>query len=143
MTINFNNHAIEMTKKFAKAAAKFGSEEYNQLQEARHDYPFLLMLIPLLFSVWQARPVKDSQVYEEPVSTSNVVYNLTVENTVTVVGDVPYYYEVEFVNPETGEPVTGYIYKGNLTEVVPDAPEDVEASEVTPDTAESQRETTE
>ena len=39
MTINFNNHAIEMTKKFAKAAAKFGSEEYKQLQEARHDYP--------------------------------------------------------------------------------------------------------
>jgi hypothetical protein len=106
-------------------------------------YPFLLMLIPLLFSVWQARPVKDSQVYQEPVSTSNVVYNLTVENTVTVVGDVPYYYEVEFVNPETGEQVIGYIYKGNLTEVVSDAPEDVEASEATPDTAESQRETTE
>ena len=32
-------NAIEMTKKFAKAAAKFGSPEYKQLQEARRDYP--------------------------------------------------------------------------------------------------------
>lgn len=107
---------------------------------------FLTLLLQALsfgLQIWQARPVKDSQVYQEPVSTSNVVYNLTVENNVTVVGDVPYYYEVEFVNPETGEPVIGYIYKGNLTEVVPDAPEDVEASEATPDTAESQREPTE
>ena len=39
MTINFRTNSIEMTKKFAKAAAKFGSEEYKQLQEARHDYP--------------------------------------------------------------------------------------------------------
>lgn len=102
-----------------------------------------IQTICMIVSTWQARPVKDSQVYQEPVSTSNVVYNLTVENTVTVVGDVPYYYEVEFVNPETGESVIGYIYKGNLTEVFPDAPEDVEASEATPDTAESQREPTE
>ena len=28
-----------MTKKFAKAAAKFGSKEYKSLQAARHDYP--------------------------------------------------------------------------------------------------------
>ena len=32
-------NAIEMTKKFAKAAAKFGTTEYKQLQEARRDYP--------------------------------------------------------------------------------------------------------
>ena len=32
-------NAIEMTKKFAKAAAKFGSPEYKQLQEARREYP--------------------------------------------------------------------------------------------------------
>lgn len=73
-----------------------------------------IQTICMVVSTWQARPVKDSQVYQEPVSSSNVVYNLTVENTVTVIGDVPYYYEVEFVNPETGESMIGYIYKGNL-----------------------------
>lgn len=57
---------------------------------------------------------KDARVYEEPTSTSNVVNNISVEQNVTIIGDAPYFYEVEFVDPETGETVTGYIYKGNL-----------------------------
>lgn len=39
MTINAKNRTIEMTKKFATAASKFGTDEYKQLQEARRDYP--------------------------------------------------------------------------------------------------------
>ena len=39
MKINYHSKVIEMTAKFAKAAAKFGSDEYKQLQEARRDYP--------------------------------------------------------------------------------------------------------
>jgi len=39
MTINYTTHTIMMTKKFAKAAEKFGSEEYKNLQEARRDNP--------------------------------------------------------------------------------------------------------
>lgn len=39
MTINNKNHTIEMTKKFAKSANRFGSDEYKMLQEARKDYP--------------------------------------------------------------------------------------------------------
>ena len=39
MKINQKNQTIEMSKKFAKAAAVFGSKEYRQLQEVRQDYP--------------------------------------------------------------------------------------------------------
>ena len=39
MTINFRSNSIEMTKKFAKAASRYGSEEYQKLQAARRDYP--------------------------------------------------------------------------------------------------------
>ena len=39
MKINQKNRTIEMSKKFAKAAAVFGSVEYKQLQEVRRDYP--------------------------------------------------------------------------------------------------------
>lgn len=39
MKINFRAQVIEMTAKFAKAAAKFGSNEYRELQSARKDYP--------------------------------------------------------------------------------------------------------
>lgn len=78
--------------------------------------PVLLTLLQIGAPIWLARLVRDSQVYEEPASASSVVYNLTVEDNVTVIGDVPYYYEVEFVNPETGEVVIGYVYKGNVVE---------------------------
>ena len=39
LSINNKKHTIEMTKKFAKEAAKFGTNEYQALQEARRDYP--------------------------------------------------------------------------------------------------------
>ena len=39
ITINAKNRTIELSKNFAKAASLFGSEEYNQLQVARRDYP--------------------------------------------------------------------------------------------------------
>ena len=39
-TINSINHTIEMpTKKYATAASKFGTVEYNEVQTARKDYP--------------------------------------------------------------------------------------------------------
>ncbi len=37
--INTKNRTIEMTNTFAKAASIFGSDEYRDLQDARHDYP--------------------------------------------------------------------------------------------------------
>lgn len=89
----------------------------------------ILTALSFCISVWQARTIKDSQVYEEPTSKSSVVYNLTVENNITVIGDVPYYYEVEFTNPETGELVTGYIYKGNVIAEEPDEPDEAESHE--------------
>ena len=39
LNINSKDRTIEMTKVFATAASRFGSEEYRILQEARHDYP--------------------------------------------------------------------------------------------------------
>ena len=37
--INDKKHTIEVTKKFAKAASYYGSDEYIDLQGARRDYP--------------------------------------------------------------------------------------------------------
>jgi len=45
MTINFTNNTIEMTKTESKAASKFGSDMYKQLQEARRDYPTYTVVI--------------------------------------------------------------------------------------------------
>lgn len=39
LNINLKDRTIEMTKAFATAAGRFGTEEYRILQEARRDYP--------------------------------------------------------------------------------------------------------
>lgn len=39
MTINTKSNTIEMSKKFAKAASRYGTPEYKDLQAARADYP--------------------------------------------------------------------------------------------------------
>jgi len=40
LTINTKNHTIEMpTKKYATAASRYGTVEYNEVQKARRDYP--------------------------------------------------------------------------------------------------------
>ena len=68
----------------------------------------------------KALVAKDARVYEEPSSKSNVVVNVTVEQHVNIVNVVPYYYEVEITDPETGEVMTGYVYKGNIMLNEPD-----------------------
>ena len=37
--INAKNHTIEMNKTVSKAASRFGTPEYNELQEVRRAYP--------------------------------------------------------------------------------------------------------
>ena len=39
MRINVTKRTIEMTKKFAATASKYGTDEYKMLQEVRRDYP--------------------------------------------------------------------------------------------------------
>ncbi len=44
ITINSTKKTIEMPKRFAAAATRFGSAEYIQLQQARRDYPDFLVV---------------------------------------------------------------------------------------------------
>lgn len=103
----------------------------------------IMVILTFGVTVWQAFTNKDSRVYEEPTTTSTVVYNITVNNPVTVIGDVPYYYEVEFPNPETGELVKGFVPKRNLTADVPETTEDQEEEETTTEVPETTVEATE
>ena len=45
ITINAKANTIEMTKKFADSAKRFGTEAYKELQMARKDYPDFRVVI--------------------------------------------------------------------------------------------------
>ena len=57
---------------------------------------------------------KKSNMYEEATATSNVVINIDVDQNITVINEVPYYYEIIYTDPETGEERRGYVYKANV-----------------------------
>lgn len=45
ITIDYRKHAIEVSKSFSKKATIFGSTEYNQLKEAKADFPTFRVVI--------------------------------------------------------------------------------------------------
>ena len=69
---------------------------------------------------------RTSNVYEEPRASSSVVINVNVENEIIIINSVPYYYQVVYTDPETGEEYTGYVSKKN---VEPESIEPVDPSE--------------
>lgn len=45
ITINYTKRAIEISKSFAKASSIFGSEAYNELKEAKNDFPTFRVVV--------------------------------------------------------------------------------------------------
>ncbi len=62
---------------------------------------------------------KKANVYEEATAKSEVVVHVEQNTSLTIVSEVPYYYEVVFTDPESGEEMTGYIYKSHVAMVSP------------------------
>lgn len=63
---------------------------------------------------WGAATLRDSMIREEPTSKAAVVCQVKKGETVTVVGDAPYYYLVEVTDPDTDECLSGYISKKSV-----------------------------
>ncbi|MBR5546638.1 MAG: hypothetical protein IKU70_06625 [Clostridia bacterium] len=77
-------------------------------------FPFLFVLLSLLLSQ-PATTITNSNIYEAPVSNSSIVYNTTINQTINIIGEAPYYYNVILVDPQTGTEYQGYIYKANVS----------------------------
>lgn len=81
--------------------------------------PFVAGILIWLFTsgieAVTASATKNARVYDEPSASANVVFNITANQNITVIGEVPYYYVVEIPDAEAGEEIVGYIYKGNVS----------------------------
>lgn len=63
---------------------------------------------------WATTMAKNSLIREEPTSKAAVICQVKQGETVTVVGDAPYYYLVEVTDPDTDECLSGYISKRSV-----------------------------
>lgn len=70
-------------------------------------------LISSLLS-WGASALRDASIREQPNSRAAVVCQVKQGETITVVGDAPYYYLVEFDSPDANELISGYISKKSV-----------------------------
>lgn len=84
-------------------------------------------IIDLITNCLPAATTKNSKVYESPSSNSNIVTNINVNQNITVINEVPYYYEMVFIDSKTGEEIKGFIYKPNIT-IQEVKPENIESS---------------
>ena len=126
----------EWQKKYAKWEKRnpFWAELFmNVLSNLMTDLVKVLIVAMLtcVSSTISAIANKDAKVYEEPATSASVVYNITIEQNITIIGDAKYYYEIEVPDPVTGGTVIGYVYKGNVTVVETEAEEQEEEGETT------------
>ena len=73
------------------------------------------VIIPFLFLVWSssspANVTQNAPLRAEPTSTSTSITIIPQGTTVIIIGDAPYFYQVEYAYGDD-EVYTGYIYKG-------------------------------
>lgn len=78
---------------------------------------FLVILLEVIINLSSSgigQLVRPARLYEEPSALSPVIYQIEPEQSVIVVGDVPYYYAAQIKDPQTGEIVSGYVSKRSV-----------------------------
>ncbi len=93
--------------------------------------PLLITLIGSFVGIKFGTTTRETNVYIEPNSDSAVIYNITGDNNVLIIDDVPYYYKVKVSGTENDAEIIGYAYKGNI--IIDESGSLVVKNESTPD----------
>lgn len=78
-------------------------------------FAILIGIITNIASSAIGQALSPANVYEEPNSSSQIVYHIELNQNVVVVGDVPYYYEVEIQDESSGCCYAGYVSKRSIS----------------------------
>lgn len=78
-------------------------------------FAILIGIITNIASSAIGQALSPANVYEEPNSSSQIVYHIELNQNVVVVGDVPYYYEVEIQDESSGRRYAGYVSKRSIS----------------------------
>lgn len=77
------------------------------------------ILLPLLLSIlasfiYAKVTTPKAAIKDKPSATGNIVYNISINQDVTIIDDTRYYYMVKYYNEETDEKGTGWISKRSI-----------------------------
>ena len=122
------NELVESTKQGVAVV----EGKYKELTEK---YPLLVAILWFILGLIFSKPattINVSNIYEAPRSTSYVVYNTTVNQTINIIGNDSDYYNVFLVDPQTGTEYHGYIYKEDVSVNSPTIENSTEVNETAP-----------
>lgn len=80
-------------------------------------FPLLLGLLVNLISTSIGEARTPAKVYEQPRPTAPIVYHLERLQQVRIIGEEPYYFQIELIDNETKEILTGFVSKRSLKEI--------------------------
>ena len=78
---------------------------------------FLVILLEVIINLSSSgigEMMRPARLYAEPDVSSPVIYQIEPDQSVIIVGDVPYYYAAQIKDPQTGEIVSGYVSKRSV-----------------------------
>jgi hypothetical protein len=71
----------------------------------------ILTILTTVMGTLLAAAIQNASVREKPVSTAPIICQIEIDQSFYIIGEVPYYYYIEFKNKKTGQEVFGYISK--------------------------------
>lgn len=77
-------------------------------------FAILIGIITNLLSSGLGEMLHPARLYEAPSSSSQVIYQIQSNQSVIVIGDVPYYYAARIQDSQTGEIFSGYVSKRSV-----------------------------
>ncbi len=99
------------------------TDNTSELTSFGNKHPLLVKVISfillemILLPLWGCvvvEPIMSLLFRDAPDSTSNIVYQITQEQNIYIIDEVPYYYHVHTTDPYTNELIEGYISKKSL-----------------------------
>lgn len=80
-------------------------------------FAFLLGIATSLIATAIGQALFPAKVYDEPKTTSQILYHLEPLEQVKIIGEQPYYYQIELTDSSTQETFTGFVSKRSIQQV--------------------------
>jgi len=118
---------VEMTELIVTQPKNWQNVMMERIKKWSVDNPFLvwvfhklIILIPIVMSTLALYVTnRDTPIRENPDSNAQIVTTVIEKQVVNIVNEVPYWFEVEFRNPNTGSIYNGWMSKRSIEQYEP------------------------
>lgn len=105
---NWEQRLMDRVTKLKESHPVFATILYHMF------FTVLIGIIVSLISMIIGQAITSTNVYVKPKTTSSVIYHLEPLQQVKIIGEQPYYFQIELTDDDTGDTLTGFVSKRSL-----------------------------